>query len=202
MNASLNNPKPIFETMAGSFDGKRFNSPNDAVLHSGGALYFTDPPYGLAGGAEDPEREMDFMGVFRVAPDGTVSLLTTELSRPNGLAFSPDEKVLYVANSDPERAVWMAFDVSEDGDLRPGRVFFDATAWVGQRPGLPDGLKVDAAGHLFATGPGGVLVFHPDGRHLGTIATGKRTANCAFGDGGRTLYITADDSLLRVRLAF
>jgi gluconolactonase len=201
LQAPLGAPVANFVTVADRFDGMRFNSPNDAVLHSSGAIYFTDPPYGLAGGPEDPAREMDFTGVFRIDPDGSVSLLTADLSRPNGLAFSRDETVLYVANSDAERAVWMAFEVLAGGDLGAGRVFFDATEWVGRRPGLPDGLKVDAQGHLFATGPGGVLVLHPDGRHLGTIATGKPTANCAFDDGGRNLYITADDSLLRVRLA-
>ena len=198
LEAPLARPAPEFSTLADRHEGRRFNSPNDVALHSSGALYFTDPPYGLAEGPEDPARDMDFEGVFRIDPDGTVTLLTTDLSRPNGLAFSPDEKTLYVANSDPERALWMAYDVLPDGALSNGRVFFDATAWVKERPGLPDGLKVDAAGNLFATGPGGVLVFAPDGRHLGTIVTSKPTANCAFGDAGRSLYMTADDSLLRV----
>ena len=125
-----------------------------------------------------------------------------ELSFPNGLAFSPDERTLYVANSDPRRAIWMAFDVKDDGTLGPGRVLFDATplARAGKR-GSPDGLKVDRAGNLFATGPGGVLVITPQGKHLGTIATGQATANCAWGDDGSTLYMTADSQLLRIRTA-
>lgn len=200
LEAPLTSPAPEFSTVADNFDGQRFNSPNDAVIDRHGALYFTDPPYGLAAGPEDPEREMDFAGVFRVDPQGEVSLLTTELSRPNGIALSPDETTLYVANSDPQRALWMAYDLAADGSVANGRVFFDATRWVEERPGLPDGLKVDAAGNLFATGPGGVLVFSPDGLHLGTIVTTVPTANCALGEGGKSIYMTADRYLLRLRL--
>jgi gluconolactonase len=199
MDAPLDRPAPRFVTLADRYQGKRFNSPNDAVYHSNGALYFTDPPYGLEKLMEDPAKELDFQGVYRLAPNGEVTLLTRELSRPNGIAFSPDEKTLYVANSDPQRAIWMAFDVKPDGTLGHGRVFFDATKWVPSRKGLPDGLKVDARGNLFATGPGGVLVFAPDGTHLGTLRTGEATANCAWGDDGSTLYITADMYLLRIR---
>lgn len=198
--APLAAPQPRFTTLADRFQGRRFNSPNDLALHSDGSVYFTDPPYGLAAGPQDPSRELEYAGVFRVDPAGTVSLLTRELSRPNGIAFSPDETTLYVANSDPARAVWMAYDVLSDGSIARGRVFFDATAWVPDRPGLPDGLEVDRRGNLFATGPGGVLVFSPDGRHLGTIRTTRPTANCAFGDDDRTLFMTADDLLLRLRL--
>jgi gluconolactonase len=202
LDAPLDAPTPTYVTVADRFDGKRFNSPNDLVYRSNGDLYLTDPPYGLEQQMNDPAKEIDFQGVYRRATDGTVTLLTDELSRPNGLAFSPDETTLYVANSDPQRAVWMAYDVQPDGSIANGRVFFDATPMVGQgRPGLPDGLKVDAQGNLFATGPGGVLVFAPDGTHLGTINTTQATANCAFGDDGSTLYITADMYLLRIRLS-
>lgn len=200
LEAPLKGPEARFTTVADRWQGRRFNSPNDLALHSSGAIYFTDPPYGLEAGPEDPGREIDFSGIYRVDPDGRVSLLSDELSRPNGIAFSPDERTLYVANSDPERAVWMAWDVESDGGVANGRVFFDATDLVAELPGLPDGLKVDAAGNLFATGPGGVLVLAPDGRHLGTIHTTQATANCAFGDGGRYLYMTADRYLLRIRL--
>jgi gluconolactonase len=191
-----------FKTLADNYMGKKFNSPNDGVFKSNGDLYFTDPPYGLEKGVDDPKRELDFQGVYRLSKDGTVTLLTKEMSRPNGIAFSPDEKTLYVANSDPEKAVWMAFPVKADGTLGEGRVFFDATKWVGQpgKLGLPDGMKTDQAGNLFATGPGGVLVFAPDGTHLGTFATGQATANCAWGVDGSTLFITADMYLGRVRL--
>jgi len=187
-------------TLCDAWQGKRFNSPNDAVVHSSGAIYFTDPPYGLPEQMKDPRRELDFCGVYRLGTDGVVTLLCRTMTRPNGLAFSPDEKRLYVAQSDPAAPVWRAFDVRDDGTLDEGRVFFDATDLARSRTGLPDGLKVDAAGNLFATGPGGVLVLAADGTHLGTILTGRKTANCGFGDDGRTLYITAHTLLCRVRL--
>lgn len=188
-------------TLADRYEGKRFNSPNDATWHSSGALYFTDPPYGLEGNNDDPAKELPFNGVYRLAPDGEVTLLTDQMTFPNGIAFSPDEKTLYVAQSDPRRAIWMAYAVNDDGTLGEGRVFFDATDRVGKYKGLPDGLKVDCEGNLFATGPGGVLIFAPDGTHLGTLLTGEATANCGFGDDGRTLYITADMYICRVRLS-
>jgi gluconolactonase len=200
MAAPLDRPAARFETLVDRYQGKRFNSPNDAAYHSRGALYFTDPPYGLVQGVDDPAKELAFQGVYRLSSSGELTLLTRELTRPNGIAFSPDEKTLYVANSDPKRAVWMAYGVRQDGSLGRGRVLFDSTEWVGRRKGLPDGLKVDKQGNLFATGPGGVLVLTPEGRHLGTLATTEATANCAFGDHGRTLYVTADRYLLRVRL--
>jgi gluconolactonase len=199
LNAPLDKPEARFVTLADRYMGKRFNSPNDAVYHSGGNLYFTDPPYGLEKRMEDPEKELDFQGVYRLTPGGEVTLLTKEITRPNGIAFSPDEKKLYVASSDPDRAIWMVYDVKPDGTLATGKVFFDATKWVKSKKGLPDGLKVDVNGNLFATGPGGVLVFAPDGTHLGTLNTGEATANCAWGGDGSTLYITADMYLLRVR---
>lgn len=186
-------------TLADNYLGKRFNSPNDVVVKSNGDLYFTDPPYGLPKHWDDPRRELDFCGVYRLATDGRLTLLTKEMTRPNGLAFSPDEKTLYVAQSDPQRAIWMAFPVQPDGTLGPGRVFHDVTALVDKLPGLPDGMKVDKNGNLFATGPGGVHVFTPDGTHLGRIETGEKTANCAWGDDGSTLYITADMYLCRIR---
>jgi len=198
--ATLRNPRPDFTTLADRFDGKRFNSPNDAVFHSSGALYFTDPPYGLAGGPEDPTREMDFEGVFKLAVDGSVSLLTSELTRPNGIAFSPDEKTLYVSNSDPERAIWMAYDVLANGSLENGRVFFDATPWVGEHKGLPDGMKIDVQGNIFASGPGGIFVFSSRGGHLGTLFTSQAASNCVFGDDGSTLFVTAHTQLLGIRL--
>ncbi len=187
-------------TLADRYRGKRFNSPNDAIYKSNGDLYFTDPPYGLPQGAEDPSRELSFCGVYRRSVDGEVTLLTDQLTRPNGIGFSPDEKTLYVAQSDPQKAVWMAFEVKPDGTLGSGRVFLDATPWVKAKlPGLPDGLKVDARGNLFATGPGGVNVLAPDGTLLGRLATGQPTANCRFGDDGAMLYMTVNHWLCRIR---
>jgi gluconolactonase len=200
MEAPLNDPKPVFTTLADRFEGKRFHSPNDLVFKRNGDLYFTDPAYGMEKQFEDPGREMPFYGVYRRDRTGAVTLLTREMTRPNGLAFSPDERLLYVAQSDPAAAIWRVFDVNSDGTLGKSRVLFDATSMVTTRPGLPDGMKVDRDGNLFATGPGGVLVISPQGKHLGTIVTGQATANCAFGDDGRTLYMTADMYLMRVRL--
>lgn len=188
--------------LADRFEGKRFNSPNDLVFRSDGTLYFTDPPYGLQGPERERLGELGFCGVYRVTPDGKVTLLTKELSRPNGIALSPDEKTLYVANSDGQRPIWMAYPVLEDGSIGPGRVFFDATPWVreGKLRGAPDGMAVDIHGNLWATGPGGVNIFTPKGEFLGRISPGVATANCCFGDpDGSTLYITAHMFLCRVK---
>lgn len=188
-------------TLANKYNGKRLNSPNDLVYKSNGDLYFTDPPYGLPKQMNDPARELDFCGVYRLSKDGKLTLLTKEITRPNGIALSPDEKKLYIASSDPDKAIWMVYDAQPDGTIANGKVFFDATAWAREkRPGLPDGMKVDKDGNLFATGPGGVLVFSPEGKHLGTFDTGVPTANVAWGDDGSTLYITANTALLRVKL--
>ena len=151
--------------LADKYDGKRFNSPNDCVYKSNGDLYFTDPPYGLPQREKDPARELDWFGVYRLGTDGKVTLLTKEMTRPNGIGFSPDEKTLYVAQSDPEAAIWKSFPVNADGTLGESRVLFDATKWAKEgRPGLPDGLAVDKQGHIWATGPGGVYCFTPEGK--------------------------------------
>jgi sugar lactone lactonase YvrE len=200
MEAPLSAPKPAFIPLADRFEGKRFNSPNDLVFHSNGDLYFTDPAYGMEKQWDDPRREIPYAGVFRRSAAGAVTLLTQEMTRPNGLAFSPDEKRLYVAQSDSKAAIWRVFDVKADGTLENSRILFDSTSMTKTARGLPDGLKIDVDGNLWATGPGGVLVISPEGKHLGTIMTGQATANCAFGDDGRTLYITADMYLMRVKL--
>ena len=187
-------------TLVDNFEGKRLNSPNDACYHKNGDLYFTDPPYGLPDRWEDPRRELDFCGVYRLSKDGKLTLLTKEMTRPNGIAFSPDHKTLYVAQSDPEAALWKSFPVKEDGTLGEGKLFYDATEnFKKGLPGLPDGLKVDSHGNIWATGPGGVYVFAPGGTLLGRISTGEKTANCGWGNDGRTLYITADMYLCRIR---
>ena len=185
-----------FTTVVDRFEGKRFHSPNDLILHSNGDLYFTDPPYGLKGD-DDPLRELATNGVYRLSKNGELSLLYSQLNRPNGLALSPDEKTLYVANSDAKRNLWMAFDLV-DGQLLNESVFFDATSI--DRPGLADGMKVNKKGYVFATGPGGVLIFNPQGKHLGTILTPERTANCAFNEDESILYMTSHHYLTRIQL--
>jgi gluconolactonase len=189
-----------FSSLTAHYKFYRYNSPNDLVYHSSGSLYFTDPPYGLEQGNKDPKKELMFSGVYRVSPWGRVTLLTDKLTFPNGIAFSPDELRLYVAVSDPQNPVIMVYPVLADGMIAEGRVFFDAKPLMAEgRKGLPDGLKTDMRGNVFATGPGGVLVISPDGQLLGLINTGEATANCAWGDDGSVLYITADDYLCRVK---
>jgi gluconolactonase len=198
MLASLDAPKSEFEGLATGYEGKRFNSPNDLVFNLSGQLFFTDPPYGM-----DPwdEKQLEFQGVYRLDPNGKVNLLVDTLSRPNGIALSPDQRTLYIAQSDPEKARYYAFDLDENGNVISGKVLFDATSLQGEsRKGLPDGLKVHSSGVLFATGPGGVLVISPEGKLLGSILTENGTANCGFDSGEKYLYMTADGYLMRIAL--
>jgi gluconolactonase len=188
-------------TLVDRYQGRRLNSPNDLVFTSSGDLYFTDPPFGLPRAFDDPAKELPFSGVFRLSAQGELTLLTSELRAPNGLAFSPDERVFYVSNADRTRAVWMAYDLGADGRLGPGRVLFDATGRARTAPGAPDGLKVDRHGHLFAAGPGGIYVLAPDGAHLGSLETGGVVSNVAWGEDGSVLYVTADTAIYRIRLS-
>ncbi len=198
LGISLNNPRPVFETIVDRYQGKRFNSPNDACYSKNGDLYFTDPPYGLEKRMADPAKELSFQGVYRLSRDGELKLLTDKIAYPNGIALSPDESVLYVAESGPDTKIH-AFQVKPDGTIDEGRIFFDpAPLRQGGRQGGCDGLKVDVNGNLFATGPGGVLILSPTGKHLGTINTGTRIANVGWGDDGSTLYLTAHMYLCRV----
>lgn len=184
--------------LASQFERKRLNSPNDVVCKSDGTLYFTDPPYGLPGRDQDPRKELPYNGVYRLSR-GEVQLLWDSLTRPNGLAFSPDEEYLYVSNSDPKRKIWMRFEVAWDGTLLHPEVFHDTTQEAGD--GLPDGMKVDREGNLYCTGPGGLWIFTADGTHAGTIEFPETPANCAWGDeDGRSLYVSARTSLYRIRL--
>lgn len=181
-------------TLTDNYKGKKLNSPNDIIQKSNGDYYFTDPPYGLPG-----QKSTEVLGVYRLAKNGAVTLLIENLT-PNGLAFSPDEKILYVNQSLPNKAYIYAYDVKDDGTLVNGRLFFDATPMVKQGlPGLPDGLKVDKKGFIFSTGPGGVLVLSPQGKLLGRIDTLQPTANCAWGNNGSVLYITANNLLCRIQ---
>ncbi len=185
-------------TLVDKYQGKKFNSPNDLVFRFDGSLYFTDPPYGLPKADDDPAKELKFNGVYRLA-NGKLQLLVQDLTRPNGIAFSPSEKTLYVAVSDPAHKVWMRYDVAVDGTVSNGQVFADVTAE--KEDGLPDGMKVDSQGNVYGSGPGGIWVFSPDGKHLGTIKPPEVPANCGWGDDGKTLYMTARTGLYRIKLA-
>jgi gluconolactonase len=185
-------------TLVDKFEGKKFNSPNDLVFRSDGSLYFTDPPYGLPKGDDDPTKELKFNGVFRLA-NGKLQAIVKDLTRPNGIALSPDEKTLYVAVSDEAHKVWMRYDLAADGTVSNGKVFADVTAE--KEDGLPDGMKVDSLGNVYGSGPGGIWVFSPDGKHLGTIKPPETPANCGWGDDGKSLYITARTGLYRIKLA-
>ncbi|HEY0504778.1 MAG TPA: SMP-30/gluconolactonase/LRE family protein [Lysobacter sp.] len=187
-------------TLAATYRAKRFNSPNDVVRRSDGAVFFTDPPYGLKGIDESPLKEQPVNGVYRLDPDGSVHLIDDGLRFPNGIALSPDERTLYVANSDREHPVWVAYRLDARGDATARRVLADASDLAAGAEGAPDGLAVSSDGHLFATAPGGVLVMDADGRRLGRIETGARVSNVAFGDDGRTLYLTSHTFVARVRV--
>jgi gluconolactonase len=198
MDAPLDRPRPSYVTVADRYRGKRFNSPNDLVVAADGSVLFTDPPYGLP---DSSARELDFCGVYRVDPRGNVSLLTAEYSRPNGIGLSPDGRTLYLANSDPRRAVVTAHAV-EDGDFRLGaaRILFDGTSLTATLPGLPDGLAVARSGLVFATSPGGVRVLTPEGGVLTWIHCDRPVANVALSPAEDYLYLTNDDRLLRIKL--
>jgi gluconolactonase len=184
--------------LAERYDGKRFNSPNDVVRRADGRVFFTDPPYGLAGIEKSPLRELAFSGVFRLDPDGSVHVIEDGLHFPNGVALSPDGNTLYVANSDPDRPIWMAYQLDARGEVTGKRELGNARDLMGEGVnGLPDGLTVSADGVLFASAPGGLLVMRADGTRLGRIRTGPPVSNAEFGDDGY-LYLTSDQRLLRV----
>lgn len=186
--------------LAERFESKRFNSPNDAVKSKSGIIYFTDPPYGLEKQDDSEAKELPYNGVYALYPDGAIALLENKLTRPNGIILSPDEQTLYVANSDPEDAKWMAYSLDENGMPDDRREILNVTADVkAGEPGLPDGMAIDTEGNLYATGPGGVLILSPEGKRLGLIRTGTAIANCAFGDDGHTLYMTSHKFLARVK---
>lgn len=200
MNAALDKPSPDYVPLASSYQGKRFNSPNDAVYNSKGELFFTDPPYGLEKQEDDPKKEIAFQGVYRVRPNGEVELVTDTLTRPNGIGFLPGEKTLIVANSDPERANWYAFDLGPDDRFTNGRIFLSAMGGSRTLKGLPDGLKIDRRGNVFATGPGGIWIFNSSGKILGKIKLPDAASNCALSGDEKTLFITNDMYVVRVRL--
>lgn len=187
--------------LAGKYRGKLLNSPNDLIEDRDGNIYFTDPPYGLKDGDQSPLKQQAHNGVYRLDKEGSVGLIDASLTRPNGIALSPDQSILYVAQSEPGHQIIKSYAIGQDGSINDEQVFFDAQSLADDAsPGLPDGMCIAETGHIFATGPGGVLILSPRGQLLGRILTGKACANCAFGDDGRTLYMTASDTLLRIPL--
>jgi len=185
--------------LAQRFEGAKLNSPNDVVRASNGTIYFTDPPYGLTDGETSQGREITERGVYALSPGGDLRMVVSDMTFPNGLALSPDESVMYVSQSDPEAAILRRYTVNSDGSLSGGEVWLDVTSEISEaNPGYPDGMAIDTNGNVWTTGPGGVFIVSPEGEILGRIHTGKATANCAFGDNGTTLYMTATDSLLSV----
>jgi gluconolactonase len=200
MDASPDNPKPKYVTLAGKYNGKRFNSPNDAVYNSKGELFFTDPPYGLEKQMDDPEKEIPFQGVYKVKPNGEVILITDSLTRPNGIAFLPGEKTLLVANSDPAKPNWYAFELNHAGSIISSRIFYSAAGYDKSLKGLPDGMKTDKQGNVFATGPGAVWIFNSGGKLLGKIKLEQATSNIALSADEKTMYITNDMNVLRLKM--
>lgn len=199
MDAPLDNPQPKFITLANKYRNQRFSSPNDATFNSKGELFFTDPPYGLLKQSDDdPAKETLFNGVYKVKKNGEVILLTDSLTRPNGIAFFPGEKHLLVANSDPKKPNWYIFDVNGD-KLSNGKIFYHAVSEKGMK-GLPDGLKIDSHGNVFATGPGGIHFFDKDGKLLGKLRVDESTSNCSLSADEKTLYITNDMYVLRFKM--
>jgi gluconolactonase len=200
MNAPIDKPKADFTVIADSYNGKKFDSPNDVVSRNNGDIFFTDPPYGLEKNAADPLKEAPYQGVYKVSSDGRVTLLVDTIARPNGLAFMPGEKTILIASSDSLKAVWYKYDLSANDSLISGSVFYDATPDLKTDKGLPDGLKIDKNGNVFATGPGGVYIFDKTGKLLGKIRIDGLASNVAFADDEKTLYVTADMYVLKVVL--
>ncbi len=199
MDAPLNAPQSKFITVVDAYNGKRLNSPNDLFLTTGGDLYFTDPSYGLERGARDPKKEIAYQGVFKMNKAGTVELLIDSIEAPNGIAIFPDGKTLLVSNSDNRKKRWYAYDITSNGSLTNGRVFYDVSNEKGA--GGCDGLKIDRKGNVFATGPGGIWIFTKAGELIGKIKiNGTSVANCALSPDGKTIYLTATKYLLRVKM--
>ncbi|MBS1608706.1 MAG: SMP-30/gluconolactonase/LRE family protein [Bacteroidetes bacterium] len=200
MDAEWSAPKPVFKTIVNNYQSKKFNSPNDLVYRNNGDLYFTDPPYGLEKNMDDPLKEIPFQGVYCVKPSGKIKLLTDSITRPNGIVFTPDYKTLIVANSDSTKACWYAYDIAENDSLVNPRLFYDAREEIKKVKGNPDGLKIDKKGNVFASGPGGLWVFDKNGKILGRLKVDMPVSNCALSADEKTLYITADMYVLRVKM--
>jgi len=200
MNADVKNPKPVFTTLTNNYKGKKFNSPNDMVYNSKGDLFFTDPPYGLEKNMDDPLKELSFQGVYKMKKSGELVLLLDSITRPNGIAITPDQKTLIIANSDPARPYWYAYDFGAGDKLINPRIFYDASEAAKKEAGMPDGMKIDSKGNVFATGPGAVWIFNKKGTLLGKIKFDGLVSNCSLSADEKTIYITADMYVLRVKM--
>jgi gluconolactonase len=200
MQATLSDPKPQFVSLAAKYQGKRLNSPNDAVYRSNGDLYFTDPPYGFSKGIQDTAKQLPFQGVYCLKADGRLLLATDELPYPNGIALSPDEKYLFVSNSDDSNKIWMKYELDQNGLIKSRQLFYHAAAFDGKNSGNPDGMKMSKKGYLFASGPEGIWIFNPSGKVIAKILTGELTSNCAFTADEKELYITCNHFIMRCRM--
>lgn len=198
MDAPLHKPAVKYIPLAADFRGKKFNSPNDAVYTTKGDLFFTDPPYGLQGGENDKRRDIPFQGVYKATANGDVTLMTDTLTRPNGIAFFPGEKTVIVANSDPKKPYWYAYDLTPAGTFSNARIFASAKGQKGK--GLPDGLKIDSRGTVFATGPGGLWVMSKEGKLLGRLVLPESASNCGLSADEKTVYITNHMQVLRFKM--
>jgi gluconolactonase len=199
MDAPLDKPAVKYISIANLYNGKKFNSPNDAVYNSNGELFFTDPPYGLEKQMDDPKKEIPFQGVYAVSTSGQVQVITSMLTRPNGLAFFPDGRLL-VANSDPELPNWYIVDSHPDDTIFPPKIFYSAAGYDKSLKGLPDGMKIDRNGNVFATGPGGVYFLNNEGKLLGKLKLENATSNIALSPDEKTIYITNDMYVLRLKM--
>jgi gluconolactonase len=203
LNASLDSPKPAFTVLAANYKGKKFNSPNDLVADSRNNIYFTDPIYGLPQREHDPTRELNFEGVYKIGTDGKITLLIDSISRPNGIALSPDEKILYIGSTDDKLPRWFAYHLDKNGNVESGGVLLDAREMRAKAAvkGGADGFRIDQHGNIFASGPDGINIISPTGKLLGLIKIYNRpVSNCAFNQAKDVLFITADDMVLRVKL--
>jgi gluconolactonase len=200
MHADIKNPKPVFTTLSDNYNSKKFNSPNDMVYNSNGDLFFTDPPYGLEKNMDDPLKEIPFQGVYKIKKSGALVLLLDSITRPNGIAITPDQKTLIIANSDSTKPYWYAYDFGAGDKLINPRIFYDVTTAAKSEKGLPDGLKIDSKGNVFATGPGAVWIFNKRGKLLGKIKFDGLVSNCSLSADEKTLYITANMYVLRVKM--
>ena len=200
MNAPIDAPEPNYETVIGDFEGKPFNSPNDAIYDSQGNLYLTDPAYGLEFRMEDPKKAIDFQGVYRYTKEGQLELLLDSISRPNGIALTQDEKHLLIANSDPEKPYWYIYELDGENGLKNGKVFYDASSVQANEPGLPDGLKIKKDGTVIASGPGGLWIFDSNGLLLGRLKLDELVSNVALNENEDLLFLTADSYVLSIPL--